>query len=386
MAYANASRPRAALALLLLALAVAAEITRWPSPAPDPVPALPGATATSETALPRLVEVSSSILRLQHEQAAEHASSLAQLPGGDLLAVWWAGSRESGPDVRVYAARWHQGRWNTPRAVVDRQMLGREFGFAVRRIGNPVAWVAPDGAVHLFMVGTGLGGWAAARVLHLVSHDTAATFSAVRVLPLSPLFNTSMLVRTNAVGLADGRWWLPAYFELGTKYPLVLTFDEQGRLQRLQRLGKRTNSLQPAIAPIAGSEWRAWMRDMGPDERVQQAVSQDAGRTWQDLSPTDVPNHNNSVAVLRLERGGYVMLHNDQVAPGASGRSLLRLRVSTDALNWQPLLDVAKGRPSDEFSYPTLLQVGDRLHVTYSLQRSDIAHHVFQLQYEQDRQ
>ena len=34
-----------------------------------------------------------------------HASTIAELPNGDLLAAWYAGSREGAKDVAIFASR-----------------------------------------------------------------------------------------------------------------------------------------------------------------------------------------------------------------------------------------------------------------------------------------
>jgi predicted neuraminidase len=41
--------------------------------------------------------------------------------------------------------------------------------------------------------------------------------------------------------------------------------------------------------------------------------------------------------------------------------------------------DVASGSAGDEFSYPTMQQVGNELHVTYTFQRQAIAHHRYRI-------
>ncbi|MBC7957351.1 MAG: exo-alpha-sialidase, partial [Cytophagales bacterium] len=226
-----------------------------------------------------------------------------------------------------------------------------------------------------------LGGWAASRVVQLVSDDAGGSFVAQRVLPLTPLLNTSVLVRTQPVALADGGWLLPAYFELGHKYPLVISFDAHGEPRWVQRIGESVSSLQPALLPVSGTELRALMRDIGPQRRVQQAVSFDAGRSWQDLPASEVPNHDNSVAGLRLSGGGFVLLHNGVLPGEASPRQWLRLSTSPDAQAWSPALDVRRGERGDEFSYPSVQQIGSQLHVTYTQQRRNIAHHVYDIQY-----
>jgi predicted neuraminidase len=378
-------RLRAWLALLCLLTVLGVESARWlwgqrhsahaaalPARADAPLPPV-GALG--------LRPQSTALIESPPDRAAAHASTLVALPGNRLLALWWSGSRESGPDVRVYASVWADKRWGAVRAVIDRKGLGAQLGFGVRRLGNPTAWVARDGAVHLYVVATGLGGWAASRVVHLVSHDEGQRFALKRVLPLSPLFNTSVLVRTAPIGLADGGWWLPAYFELGNKYPLLASFDAQGNLRRLSRIGSGLHALQPALAPVSPTELRAWMRDQSEARRIQHAVSHDGGENWSELRPLPHSNQDSSVAVLHLSGGGFVMLHNEAVEPGGSGRSRLRLSLSDDAQTWRDGPDVVRGGRDDEFSYPSVVQLGQELHITYSAQRSRIAHHVYRIEH-----
>lgn len=364
---------------LIVLLVIGAEALRW-SRATRAAAAPQATVAASGTAGARVTlhELSQTHIPAPQGMPSAHASALTPLAGERMLAFWWAGSRESGPDVKVFASTWAKGAWSAPREVASRESLGKALGYGVRRIGNPVAWTDRDGKVHLYVVATGLGGWAAARIAHLVSNDAGASFALRRVLPTSPLFNTSTLVRTAPVGLADGGWWLPVYFEIGNKYPMLMAFDAAGNPTSLSRIGHSTSTLQPAIVPVSGTEIRALMRDDSAEQRVQHATSHDGGASWQDLPPLDLPNHSTSVAAIRLTSGQFLMLHN-HVADGASARSTLRLSISNDMRTWRTVADIAKGPAGDEFSYPSLQQVGNELHITYTWQRQDIAHHRYRI-------
>lgn len=371
-------------ALVLFGICVVAEALRFPAQAPASpdllVPLTPApARSRGAPALPRLELQSNAEIPAPAGVPSAHASALvAGKRGDDLLAFWWAGARESAPDVAIYTARWADGRWSEPRRVLAREGLAAQLGFGVRRLGNPSLWRAPDGRLHLWVVATGLGGWAASRVVHLVSSDDQS-FRAPRVLPLSPLANTSVLVRAAPVALNDGGWLLPAYFELGNKYPLLISFDAAGEPRAVRRIGAATTSLQPAFTPLSATTLRAWMRDHGAAGRLQRAVSTDAGQTWRDEAPGDIANQDSSVAVLRLREGGYVLVHNDQLPAPATPRQWLRLATSGDADQWTAALDVRRGETGDEFSYPSVLQIGRQLHVTYTLQRRSIGHSVFNI-------
>jgi predicted neuraminidase len=359
--------------IAIVAIVAATEGVRWSRSAQHhPKPETVNTVAPPPVTL---TELSRAIIPMPKGVPSAHASALAQLPHGELIAFWWAGSRESGPDVQVYASRWSNGRWSDNWVVASRDSLGTALGHGVRRIGNPVAWTGADGTVHLYVVATGLGGWAASRVVQLQSHDEGATFKVRRVLPMSPVFNTSVLVRSSPVGLAGGGWWLPVYFEIGHKYPMLVSFDANGDPLRMTRIGTRTRSLQPTLVPVSNTEVRAWMRDANQDNSVvQQAVSHDGGISWQDMGPTTIRNLGTSLAVLRLDTGNLLMLRNDGTNR-KTARSTLTLSQSTDGHTWTEVTDIVNGQPGDEFSYPAMYQVGDELHITYTYQRRAIAHH-----------
>ena len=362
----------------LLVVATGVESKRWlnerrANSAMLVAPAQPGKVS--------FVPRSSTLLPKPPNAPSAHASAMTPLPDGRMAAFWWAGSRESGPDVKVYASHWTEGKWAQPWEVASRESLSAALGYGVRRVGNPVAWTSTDGRINLFVVATGLGGWAASRVVQLVSDDLGKNFTVKRLLPMSPLFNTSTLVRSTPVGMADGGWLLPAYFEMGIKYPLMLAFDHSGDPRWISRIGSRTSTLQPTIVPFSSSEVHAWMRDSSDEQRVQHARSSDGGVNWDDLPALDLPNQNAALSALRLRNGSIALLHN-HVMPGGSDRNVLRLSITDNGRNWSRVIDIAQGKAGEEFSYPDLQQVGAELHITYTSRREAIAHHVIDLEFE----
>jgi len=369
--------PIALFCLLALLASALAEGRRWSAERKEARAA--AQLGMSEKGKITLSPVSRSLIPMPPGVPSAHASALAPVAGDRMLAFWWAGSRESGPDVKIYASHSTGGRWGPARVVASRESLGAALGFGVRRVGNPVAWTGRDGTVHLYVVTTGMGGWAAARIVHLVSVDQGDSFKVKRLLPMSPLFNTSVLVRTTPVALADGGWWLPVYFEIGIKYPMLMSFDRDGDPRWLARIGNRTTTLQPTVLPVSATETHALMRDNSDERRVQHAVSRDGGQSWADMPALNLPNHSSSVAAWRLNKGGFVLLHNP--GQGKNARNVLRLSSSTDGVTWHRLFDIANGTVEDEFSYPTLQQVGDELHISYTYRRQAIAHNVYRINY-----
>lgn len=359
----------------------------WPNAA---TPTQPINTVTSPTKV-TLRPLGSGTIPMPADTPAAHASSLLALPAGEahaVLAFWFAGTKESAPDVGIAMAGFERSnqQWSAAHWVVTRQALGQQLGFAVRRIGNPVAWRDAQGRVQLFVVATGLGGWAASRVVQLQQSNwplaqsqqalAAMQFEVVRVLPLSWLFNTSLLVRAAPLALADGGMVLPVYFELGYKYPVALRFDAQGALLGLVRMSTHTHELQPTLLALAPKHWLALMRDQRPDGHITAAQTVDGGAHWQDLPDLALPNPDASVAALASAPGQLWLAHNSS----PSSRQVLDLSASSDGQQWTLAQRLAQGSPGKEFSYPALVWADDSLWVSYTDQRTRIAWQRFGLE------
>ena len=308
---------------------------------------------------------------------AAHASALLALPAAHpsaLLAFWFAGDRESAPNVQIAMSALDRasGSWSPARMVVDRWEMGAQLGFGIRRIGNPVAWLDGQGQVHLFVVATGLGGWAAGRVVHLrqttPKPETPWAWEAVAVLPLSWLWNTSYLVRTAPVSLTDGGLVLPAYFELARKYPVALRLDAQGALRGMAPISTQGQMLQPALLAIGERDWLAFMRDSGPAGRIRVARTRDGGVQWSDAEDLLLDNPDASVATLTAG-GQQLLVYN----PQKSGRNHLRMASSADGSLWSSTVELENGPPGREYSYPAMAMVDGQLWVSYTDQRQSIA-------------
>lgn len=308
---------------------------------------------------------------------AAHASVLLPMPEGDpaaLTAFWFAGDRESAPNVQIVASQFDRVRqaWSPARVVVNRHAAGAQLGLGLRRLGNPVAWMDGQGRMHLFVVATGWGGWAASRVLHLQQRaGTPASdlqFEPLRVLPLSWLWNLSYLVRTAPLALADGGMVLPAYFEMGAKTPVALRFDNYGGLVDVTRISQRSHLLQPALVAATPTEWWALMRDTRPQGKIGVSQTRDAGKTWTDAP--DLPLDNPDAGIAALSIGAeHLLVFN----PSVSDRRSLRLARSADGVRWVTELELEDGLPGQEFSYPAMAWVDHSLWLSYTDQRKSIA-------------
>lgn len=310
---------------------------------------------------------------------AAHASSLLALPAShpaSLMAFWFAGEGESAADVQIAASQFDRSsrQWSAARFVVNRDAVAAQLGIGVRRLGNPVAWLDGQGRIHLFVVATGLGGWAAARIVHLYQSGpeqdlSALSFDAVRVLPLSWLWNISFLVRSAPLSLQEGGMVLPVHFELGIKYPVALHFDASGDFLGLVRISNRKYLLQPTLLMASEAHWLALMRDQRPNGKVAVAQTLDGGQSWTDLPDTALHNPDSSVAALALASERMFLAHNSS----PNDRTVLDLSVSVDGQAWRREQTLAQGAGSDEYSYPALAWADNSLWLSYTDQRRRIA-------------
>ena len=318
---------------------------------------------------------------------AAHASNLLAMPASHrcaLMAFWFAGERESAPDVQIASSCFERASqlWTPAAFVLNRHEIGGKLGYGIRRLGNPVAWLDPSGRIHLFVVATGPGGWAASRLLQVRQTLGAAdgpnpVFDEPRVLPLAWSWNVSHLVRGVPLALEDGGMVLPAYFELGVKYPLALRFDAAGDLQGMTRISDRRAILQPTLIALNASHWLALMRDNRIEGKIAVAQTGNGGQTWRDLRDLNLANPDASISATAVGPWHFFLAHNSS----KKSRKVLDLSESANGVDWVRVQTLATGEAFNdgektkaaEFSYPAMVWADSSLWVSYTENRTRIA-------------
>lgn len=362
-------RPRSAMPVVLAIAGLA--VAGWRAPREGPSrfavrPAHEAAAVASagDTASGRPVDLPATV-------PSAHASTLAECAGGDLLAAWFAGTREGARDVAIHMARVSGGRVLDHWVALTREQLADATHRAVRKLGNPVLWVSDDGAVHLFVTSVGVGGWSGSGITHLRSADGGRTWTDARRLVLAPFLDLGTLVRSPPVPLEDGTVLLPCYREFIHKHGLAVRVSQDGRVVDASPMPSTWRSLQPAVAATSALEAVAVLRCGDASlKRVLRTGSGDGGATWHAALSTDVPNPDSSVALARLDDGSLLMAAN----PADRGRSRLALMRSRDGgATWAEVIDVERAEEGAEFSYPTLIVARDgTVHLSYTLRRQAI--------------
>lgn len=314
--------------------------------------------------------------------SASHSSAICALPGGDLLSVWYGGTREGAADVAIFTARLKAGEttWEAPQRVVDRASAAAELGRSVKKVGNAVIFADRTGLVWMVYVSVSMGGWSGSALNVKTSRDEGRTWSASHRLTLNPFLNVSSLVRNKPILTADGRIGLPVYHEFAWKFPqmLWLTPGPDGTVldYRIRNISTQVGLIQPTVVPLADDRMLMMLRDGSPERRLQTAYSDDNGWTWSQPQDCGLPNPDAAVDALRLRDGRILLVHNH----AASGRENLRLSISSDdGRTWQPRAMI-ESSARQEYSYPYLVEDQQgMIHLTYTWHRQRIKHLEFNL-------
>jgi predicted neuraminidase len=114
------------------------------------------------------------------------------------------------------------------------------------------------------------------------------------------------------------------------------------------------------------------------NDKLFQIFSDDAGKTWGEMSLTDLPNPNSGTDAVTLRDGRQLLVYNHNTRTGSNnkGRSPLNVAVSSDGKSWLAAL-VLEDDPDapNGFAYPAVIQTHDGLvHITYTWERKRIKH------------
>ncbi|MBL7697749.1 MAG: exo-alpha-sialidase [Chitinophagaceae bacterium] len=300
-----------------------------------------------------------------------HASTIVELPGGQLMAAWFGGSNEGNPDVEIWISRLTSGSWSKPVAVAN----GKMNDSLRYPTWNPVLFRDRHGILHLFYkVGPNPREWWG---MIISSGDNGNSWSAPQRLPdgiLGP-------IRNKPLQLDDGTILAPSSTETENRW--------RAHIERSTDDGKTWNFIpvdtagsfdviQPSILKYDDGRMQALCRSK--QGYVMQSWSADEGKTWSRLSPTTLVNPNSGVDAASLNNGGQLIVYNPDV-PGKewyNGRSKLRVAFSTDGKAWKDV-GILEDENRGEFSYPAVIQTSDnKIHITYTYDRRNIKHVVLE--------
>ncbi len=312
--------------------------------------------------------------------ASCHASHLTLLPGGDILAVWFGGSREGADDVAIWSARRSGGQWSPPVRVAAEAGLPH---------WNPVLFTGPDGAVLLFYkVGRQLKEWSTR--LKISTNNGLTWTEPVELVPGDR--GGRGPVRNKLIVLADGSWLAPASTEDGIWRAFADRSTDHGKTWRKSNAILIAGLNHEAIAeirsdiPVSEQSFHGrgviqptlWESEPGrvhmllrsSEGRIYRSDSNDFGRTWSEAYPTGLPNNNSGIDLVKLPDGALALVFNP-VGVNWGPRTPLIMAASADNGNtWRNELVLADGE--GEYSYPAIIAAEDSIYLTYTWKRERI--------------
>ncbi|WP_051254408.1 sialidase family protein [Arenibacter latericius] len=333
-----------------------------------------------------------------------HASSIVELPNGDLLSCWFQGSGErKSNDVVINGSKLKKGsnKWSEPFLLADTP--GQPDC-------NPVLFLDAKGKLYLFWIVVQANRWERSILKYKVATDymkadipkwewqdvillkpdeafektIEAQFKAMPSRGLTwaeyaPKYEsmiiesakdktkkeTGWMTRIHPTVLPSGRILLPLYSD-GYNLSLIGISDDNGATWEPSLPIVGYGNIQPSLVQKKDGSLIAYMRDNGDAPgRILESISKDDGYSWTPASESNIPNPGTSVETIVLKNGNWIMVYNDI----ESGRYSLAVSVSDDegkTWKWTRNLENEINKEGS-FSYPSMIQSKDDLiHITYS--------------------
>ncbi len=327
-----------------------------------------------------------------------HAANLLELPNGDLLCVWFAGTREGISDVRIAMARLPAGaaQWSEPVWVSEDHTRSEQ---------NPVLFLTPEGRVWVFYTAQETRGgtkeeWLAKVAASQAEGDYAMQWTAVirrRVSednghswgPVEVLFDKpSSFCRQPILVMSNGEWLLSMYYSLpafrhADDYTAMQISADGGATWHEYAVPGSRGRVHASVLELDPGRLIAFFRSRAAD-RIYVSLSGDYGRAWTPPERTALPNNNGSIQAIKLTSGHIALIFNNYSAnevPDATvwprRRYPVTVSISEDGgqtwpfmrnLDWgDDFWGEANQQLNRRLGYPCLMQTRDgMIHAAYS--------------------
>lgn len=324
---------------------------------------------------------------IPNQFASVHAADLLELPGGDLLACWFAGSDEGKADISVVVSRLRAGEsaWSMGEIVSDDPTRSEQ---------NPSLFLAPGGEIWLIYTAQNaispektpyFNLQYTAQIRRKISRDNGHTWGPSQTLFSRP----GSFCRQKIQVLSNGRWifgnWIcfPDETRCASDISLVQISDDQGRSWRAVEIPGSAGRVHANLVETAPGEVTAFFRSRFADY-IYIAHSRDYGETWTEPVRTCLPSNNSSLSAIRLKSGSLAIVHNalrfnddPTRAVWPHQRCPVTFAISDDGGRTWPfrrIIEMGEGFVGEyndinnrRYEYPVMMQGADgKIHAAYS--------------------
>ena len=324
-----------------------------------------------------------------------HGPALLELPNGDLLCVWFAGSFEGNADVHIVCSRLEKDSeaWTEPVDV---------SGDPERSEQNPSLFYGPDGAAWCMYT---------AQLDRQAGKDNMQFTAVVRCQkstdggrtwgPYETVFpEEGTFCRQPIQIMSNGRWifsnWLCTDSAEGLSGdPTAFRIsDDQGKTWRTVMMPESHGHVHANVVELEPGHLVAFMRNREA-YRIHRSESFDYGETWSEPKPTPLPNNNSSISAIKLQSGRVAIAYNPTCTPDPQPgkaawpglRCPVAVALSEDGGLTFPIIrwmERGEGYIGDEnktnnkqYEYPYLMQTKDgMIHLAYAAWTRDAMKYV----------
>lgn len=319
------------------------------------------------------------------DYATAHAPALLELPGEDMLCVWFAGSFEGSADISIVCARLPKGaaRWEAPVQVSHD---------ATRSEQNPSLFLAPNGEVWAIYTAQldRVPGKTNMQFTSIIRCQRSTDGGHTWKEPETLFAREGSFCRQPIQVLTNGRWifanWICSESDndLSGDPTVMQLSDDSGNSWKTVEMPESRGRVHANVVELDGGHLVAFMRSRTADF-IYRSESFDYGDSWTPPAPTLLPNNNSSISALRLQSGRIAIAYNPTHTPnpiqGVAAWPGLRCPVSValsedGGLTWPLIRNMELGEGfvgtenstnNKQYEYPVLAQGKDgMIHLAFA--------------------
>lgn len=316
-----------------------------------------------------------------------HAADLLELPNGDILCCWFAGSDEGNADISIVVSRLNKGesRWTVPVMLSDDHKRSEQ---------NPSLFLAPTGEIWAVYtaqtartpdIKPNFNLQYTAEIRCKKSNDNGYTWGETEVLFSRP----GSFCRQKIQVLANGRWifgnWICFSDETrnGSDITVMQISDDAGKTWREVEVPQSQGCVHANILEIEAGKLIALYRSRFADN-IYISHSDDNGDSWTAPVRTELRNNNSSISAVKLDSGSIALIYNDVSFNDDPSQTVwphqrcpVTIAISEDAgATWpfRRIIEFGEGfvGPYNDinnrrYEYPVIMQGADgKIHAAYS--------------------
>lgn len=244
---------------------------------------------------------------------SNHAADLLELPNGDLLCAWFAGTDEGNADISIALSRLDadSSQWTQAEVISDDPSRSEQ---------NPSLFLNPNGEVWAMytaqvsresMPDAEFNLQYTAEIRRKISKDNGQTWGET-----TTMFNRpGSFCRQKIQILKNGRWIFGNWIcfndstRNGSDITVMQISDDEGKTWRSVEVPESRGLVHPNIVEIAPNKLIALFRSRAADN-IYRSESNDNGESWTAPERTELPNNNASISAIALKSGRIAVIYN----------------------------------------------------------------------------